>query len=204
MDDGHPLFAALYDPLTRVAERRLRPERAWLTEGLSGRVLDLGCGTGAMFPYLCGRDLDLHALEPDPHMRKRAKRRAADLDCSIGIREGRAESLPYPDASFDAVVVSLVLCSVSDVEESVAEIARVLAPGGECRFLEHVRAEGWRARVQEALTPCWRRAAGGCRLDRETPAAFVSNPDLRVETLQRVPVGLPPVAPTLRGRAVRE
>ncbi|MEM4781053.1 MAG: class I SAM-dependent methyltransferase [Halalkalicoccus sp.] len=204
MDDDHPVFAALYDPLTRLAEHRFEPHREWLVEDLSGRALDLGCGTGATFPYLCGRDLDLHAVDPDPHMRRRAERRAADLDCAIEIRAGAAESLPYPDDQFDAVVVSLVLCSVADVEASVAEIARILKSGGECRFLEHVRAEGWQARVQEALTPCWRHVAGGCHLDRATPESFVSNPDLRVETLQRLSVGTPPVAPILRGRAIRE
>lgn len=204
MGDTHRVFAALYDPLTRPAEHRLRPHREWLADGLSGHVLDLGCGTGAMLPYLCGRDLDLHAVEPDPHMRKRAKRRAAELGCSIEIRAGEAESIPYPDDRFDAVVVSLVLCSVSDVEASVEEIARVLKPDGECRFLEHVRAEGRRARLQEVLTPCWRRVAGGCRLDRDTPASFVSRPDLRVETLQRVPIGMTPAAPILRGRVVHQ
>lgn len=205
----HPVFAALYDPLTRLAEHRLRPHREWLVEGLSGRVLDLGTGTGAMVPYLCRRGLELHAIDPDPHMLRRARRRADDLDCGSGIgieieiREGRAESLPYPDDFFDGVVVALVLCSVDDLEASVAEIARVLKPGGECRFLEHVRAEGWQARAQEALTPCWQHVAGGCQLDRETPAAFVANPDLTVGTLQRVGVGVRPVAPILRGRVIR-
>jgi ubiquinone/menaquinone biosynthesis C-methylase UbiE len=199
----HPTFAALYDPFLWLAERRLQPHREWLVEGLSGRVLDLGAGTGATFPYLRGRGLDLHAIDPDPHMLRRARERAAKLDCAIEIREGRAESLPYPDDTFDAVVVALVLCSVESVEASVEEIARVLKPGGECRFLEHVRAEGWQARIQEVLTPCWRRVAGGCHLDRETPAAFVSNDDLTVETLQRVGVGVPPAAPILRGRVER-
>ncbi|MCH7660880.1 MAG: class I SAM-dependent methyltransferase [Euryarchaeota archaeon] len=204
MSNTHPIFAALYDPLTRLAERRFEPHREWLVADLSGAVLDLGCGTGAMFPYLCGRGLDLHAVDPDPHMRNRAKRRAEELGCAITINEGKAESLPYPDDYFDGIVVSLVLCSVSDVEKSVSEIARVLAPGGECRFLEHVRSEGWQARVQEGLTPCWQHIAGGCQLDRNTPEWFVSNPDFRVEALQRVPVGVPPVSPILRGRAVRE
>lgn len=204
MDDVHPIFAALYDPVTRIAERRFRPHREWLVEDLSGRVLDLGCGTGAMFPYLCREGIDLHALDPDPHMLARAEDRAAELGCSVELHEGYAETLPYPDDHFDGVVVSLVLCSVDGVEESVAEIARVLKPGGECRFLEHVRAEGWRAELQERLTPCWRHLAGGCRLDRETPHAFVSEPGLAVETLQRVPVGVTPVSPVLRGRAVRE
>ena len=71
-------------------------------------------------------------------------------------------------------------------------------------FLEHVRSEGWQARVQEGLTPCCQHIAGGCQLDRNTPEWFVSNPDFRVEALQRVPVGVPPVSPILRGRAVRE
>lgn len=98
-----------------------------------------------MLPYLRGRGLAFHAIEPDPHTRRQARRRAADLDCGIELREGRAESLPYPDGFFDAVVVSFVLCSVESVETSVGEIARVLKPGGERRFLGHVRAEGWRA-----------------------------------------------------------
>lgn len=204
MSDTHPFFAALYDPLTQLAERRLRPHREWLVSDLSGSVLDLGCGTGAMFPYLCESDLDLHAVEPDPHMRKRAERRASELGCAIAINEGRAESLPYPDDHFEGVVVSFVLCSVSDLEKSVSEIARVLAPGGECRFLEHVRADGWQARVQERLTPCWQHAAGGCQLDRPTPKWFVSNPDFHVETLQRANMGAPPVSPILRGQAIRE
>lgn len=202
MDDAHPMFAALYDPLTRLAEKRLQPHREWLAEGPSGRVLDVGAGTGAMFPFLRGQGLDLHAIEPDPHMRRRAERRADDLDRPVTIEEGRAESLPYPDDTFDRVVVSLVFCTVSDVEASVAEIARVLVPGGECRFLEHVRADGWQARLQEILTPCWRHVAGGCRLDRETPEAFVSHPVFRIETLQRVEAGVVPVSPILRGRAV--
>lgn len=85
--------------------------------GLSGRVLDLGAGTGTTFPYLRGRGLEIHAIDPDPHMRRQAQRRA-DLGCEVGLRD--VPSLPYPDGFFDWVVVSLVLRSV----ESVDEIAR--------------------------------------------------------------------------------
>lgn len=203
MESDHPVFAALYDPITRFTQKRFRSHREWLADGLSGSVLDLGTGTGAMFPHLSGRGLDLHAIEPDPNMRTRAEERAADLDCALDLREGRAESLPYPDGRFDAVVVSLVLCTVSDLAASVDEIARVLKPGGECRFLEHVRGEGRHARFQELLTPCWQHVAGGCQLDRETPAAFVSHPALTVGTLQRTGAGMMPVEPVLRGRVVR-
>lgn len=97
----------------------------------------------------------------------------------------------------------LRLCSVESVETSVDEIARVLKPGGECRFLEHVRAEGWQARLQETLTPCWKRVAGGCRLRSERSRDLASRSDLTVEPLQRVRIGVPPVAPVLRGRARR-
>ena len=76
-----------------------------------------------------------------------AERRAAELGCKVELRERRAESLPHPDGFFDRVVVSLVLCSVGSVEESVDEIGRVLKPGGECRFLEHARSEGWQTRA---------------------------------------------------------
>lgn len=200
---GNRVFAALYDPITRFTQRRFRPHREWLAADLSGSVLDLGAGTGAMFPYLCGRGLDLHAVEPDPNMRRRARRRADDLGCALDLREGRAEALPYPDGRFDAVVVSLVLCTVSDLAASVDEIARVLGSGGECRFLEHVRARSWRARLQERLTPGWRRVAGGCRLDRETPGAFLGHPDLTLETLYHTGTGVFPVTPVVRGRAIR-
>lgn len=138
----HPVFAALYDPLTRLVDHRLRPHREWLVEGLSGRVLDLGAETGATSPYLCGRGLAFHAIEPDPHIADRPD----GATSTSAVRSSSARDAPsrcYPDGFFDAVVVSLVLCSVESVETSVDEIARVLKPGGECRFLEHVRAEDW-------------------------------------------------------------
>lgn len=200
---SHPVFAALYDPVTRLAERRLRPHREWLARDLSGAVLDVGAGTGAMFPYLCAsadEAVELHAIEPDLHMRERARERARELDCAIDVRDARAESLPYPDDAFDVIVAAVVFCTIGDPDRALDELARVLDPEGEIRFLEHVRAPGWRGRLQGALTPCWRRVAGGCELDRPTVRRFAGHSGLALAEHERLDLGVTPVAPVVRGR----
>jgi ubiquinone/menaquinone biosynthesis C-methylase UbiE len=205
-DDGHRLFAAVYDPVTWVAERFWFPRhREYLARDLRGRVLDLGAGTGATFPYLRnagGGDLEVHAVDPDPHMCRRARARAADLGLSVEVREERAESLSYDDDSFGAVLSGLVFCTIPDLDRAMDELARVLRPGGEFRFVEHVRADGVLATVQRLLTPAWRVAAAGCNLDRETGGRF--DADDRFETVETERFrGIPPIDPVLRGRLRR-
>jgi len=141
-DLDHPVFAGLYDPVMALPERLLLGEyREFLAADVSGRVLDVGAGTGAQFPYIADRDevASLDAIEPDSHMRRRAAERAADSDLEIRVEDARAESLPYDDDTFDAVVASFVFCTIPDQQTALDEIARVLAPGGEFRFVEHVR-----------------------------------------------------------------
>jgi len=205
---AHPLFAALYDPVTAVAERALfREHREYLARDLSGTVLDLGAGTGAMFPYFAdgarAADLAVHAVDPDPYMRRRAERRAAGLGLDVGIVEADAGALPYADDAFDAVVSSLVLCTVPDVEAAVGEVARVLAPGGEFRFFEHVRGEGWYGAVQDAVTPAWKIAAAGCHLDRDTGEVLRAQGAFDVADVERFAPPVPLVTPFVRGRLVR-
>jgi SAM-dependent methyltransferase len=197
----HPIVARLYDPVMSLAEREtLPPHRKFLADDLSGRVLDLGAGTGAMFPYFAGADADLHAVEPDPHMRAQASERAADLDLAIGLSDASAESLPYEDDSFDVVVASFAFCTIPDHEAALSEAARVLRPGGEFRFLEHVRGEGTAGRVHDLVAPGWHAVAGGCHLNRETGALFRADDRFRLLEYEQLSGGFMPI---IRGRMER-
>lgn len=210
---SHPVFAAIYDATLPLSERLMRPHREYLAADLSGRVLDLGAGSGAMFTYVAdaagqaGRtgtdDLEFHAIEPDPHMRRRAADAASEADLDVDLRDARAESLPYPDDSFDVVIAGVVFCTIADPDAALDEVARVLKPDGEFRFLEHVRADGWRATGQDLLTPVWKRAAGGCHLNRETVDRFVGHDAFEVIEVEQTDVDAFPATPAIRGRLKR-
>ena len=199
----HPIVAAMYDPVTRVFEWRIRPARQALAAGATGDVIDIGAGTGAMFPFLCAEPAveRIIAIEPDPHMRRRAASRATECDCQITIRDDRAEHIDLPPDSVDTAVMSLVGCTILDVSTALDEIARVLKGGGELRFLEHVRATGIRAGVQSMITPIWSRVAGGCRLDRETVTIIEQHPEFTITAVERAGGSVFPVAPILCGTA---
>ncbi|WP_408957382.1 class I SAM-dependent methyltransferase [Natrinema sp. 74] len=199
----HPVFAALYD---RLPDRLLPgPHREYLAADLSGRVLDLGAGNGPLFRYAAaaGADLEYHAVEPDPNRRRRAAREATDVGLEVRLRDARAESLPYADDDFDIVIAGLVFCTIADPDAALDEVARVLRPDGELRFLEHVRNDGWRAQAQDALTPLWKRAAGGCRLNRETIERFVAHDAFEDIEVERLQFGFFPATPIFRGRLRR-
>ncbi|WP_425498597.1 class I SAM-dependent methyltransferase [Natrinema salinisoli] len=201
----HPTFAALYDRC--MPDRFLiGRHREYLADGLSGRVLDVGSGNGAMIPYAAdlGADgLEYHAIEPDPHMRRRAASTAERSDLRVHLRGDRAESLPYVDDAFDTVLSGLVFCTIDDPDAALEEVARVVKPGGELRFLEHVRADGWRARAQDRLDPLWERAAGGCQLNRETVERFVGHDAFDALEIERIEFGVFPATPIVRGRLRR-
>lgn len=146
----------------------MRAWRARAVNDLTGRVLELGAGTGLNFPHYQG-GIAVVAVEPDPHMRARAERRARAASAPITLVTARAEDLPFPDQEFDAAVITLVLCSVDDVARTLGEVRRVLRPGAAVRLIEHVRApQALLAAIQVALTPLQRRIAGNCHLDRRT------------------------------------
>lgn len=201
-DSGHPLVAAVYDPVTAGFERWAFGEhREYLVGDLGGKVLDLGAGTGATFPYFAGREgVTVEAIEPDPYMRRKAESKAKEVGLSVEIHDARAESLPFPDAAFDRVVASMVFCTIPDVETALSEVARVLKPGGELRFLEHVHADGWRGRVQTLAAPLWRRLAGGCHLDRRSGSTLSAAEAFDVAEIERLDLGITPVWPFVRGR----
>ncbi len=171
--EGHRWFAAVYDILMRPGERgpigRIRPQ---LLEGLHGDVLEIGAGTGANFAHYPAESRVI-ALEPDPYMLKRAEAKIVALGVTnVDAQRAPAEHLPFDDASFDAVVSTLVLCTVRDLPASLAEVRRVLRPGGEFRFLEHVRGEGLLGRLQDLVQPVYGWFFAGCHANRRTEAAF--------------------------------
>ena len=156
----------LYDAVCALAEwRGLGRWRRWVTDGARGRTLDVGCGTGRNLPFLPPGSV---GLDPSAEVLGRARRRAP----GARLVQGSAEALPFRDESFDTVVSGLVLCSVPDPARALAEVRRVLRPGGSLRALEHVRATGtWQARWQDVLQPAWTRLTGGCHPNRDTERA---------------------------------
>lgn len=201
-----PGFARLYDAVMALPEQYfLGDHRSSLADGLSGRVLDLGSGTGAQFPAFADQEAitAVQAIEPDPAMRERARDRAEGLDLRVDVVGADAEALPYDDGSFDAVVASLVFCTIPDAEAAFDEVARVLAPGGEFRFLEHVRATGGVGVVHDLLAPCWHPVAGGCHLNRQTGDLFRGDDRFELLEYDRFESGLTRGAPLVRGRLER-
>ncbi|HEV8635333.1 MAG TPA: class I SAM-dependent methyltransferase [Chloroflexota bacterium] len=194
---GHPWFAAFYDLLSRGEEERIvAPLRRWVVGEATGRVLEIGAGTGLSFPYY-RRDVQLVATEPGPYMLRRARRRAAALGLPVEFHAAPAEALPLPDASFDAVVCTLVLCTVADPVRALGEVRRVLKPEGTFRFIEHVRGHGWLGRAHDLVTPVWRRIGAGCHPNRRT-GETIEAAGFRTVRLEegRLPPGLPLIAGT--------
>ena len=142
--------------------------RAHLVPDLGGDVLEIGAGTGLMFPHY-PQGVRLVAIEPDDEFRVLAAERARAARATVEVRPGIAEHLPFPDGSFDAVVVASVLCSVRSVEAVLSEVKRVLKPGGKLRLIEHVRSERPLAgALQTAFNPAWKAInRQGCNMDRD-------------------------------------
>lgn len=164
------LYATL---IARADEAGLGARRDELVAGLHGHIAEIGCGTGAMFGHY--RDVEhVTAMEPDAAFAARARDAAHDARVPITVVEAIGESIPLDDASVDAVVVALVLCSVDSVDNVCAEIARVVRPGGEVRLLEHVRSpKRVRGLLMDAVNPLWLRVNGqGCRLNRDPVPAL--------------------------------
>jgi SAM-dependent methyltransferase len=155
----------LYDLGLAFAEwRGLGRWRTWLARGATGRTLDLGTGTGRNLPLL-GPGARAVGVDPHADALARARRRG------IPLVVARAEALPFRTGAFDTVVVGLVLCSVEDPDAALAEVRRVLRPGGALRLLEHVRAGGLLGRLQDLAQPAWTAFTGGCHPNRETERA---------------------------------
>ena len=197
-------FAALYDRgLKATEEAGLRAMRRELLAGAGGRVLELGAGTGVNLDLYPDAVEDLVMIEPDPHMAKRLRARLVESARSATVVEASAERLPFEDDSFDAAVATLVLCTIPDPAAALAEAARVLKPGGQLLFVEHVRAEDpGLARWQDRLERPWRFLGDGCHCNRDT-VATIAGSRFELKEIQRgqMPKAPPIVSPLVRGSA---
>ena len=173
MEDGSTTpaggHAAVYDAVMWPFERAAGG--AWrrrLAAAARGRVLEIGAGTGAQLSWYAP-GARVTALEPDESMRARLRRRAARARAVVEVAGGRAEALPFAAASFDTAVSAFALCTVADPAAALAELRRVLTPGGRLLLLEHVHLPWEPGRsLQSLAAPAWEAVAGGCRLDRDT------------------------------------
>jgi SAM-dependent methyltransferase len=184
----HPVFARLYLRISAAAEAAGAAEhRDRLVDGLAGRVVEGGAGNGLNFGHYPSTVTEVVAVEPEPRLRQAAGEAAARAPVEVRVVDGTSTSIPLPDASVDAGVASLVLCSVPDQAAALGQLLRVIRPGGELRFYEHVRAsdQGW-ARWQRRVDPVWTRIAGGCHLTRDTEEA-IRDVGFMIESSDRFP-----------------
>ena len=199
------IFAAGYDAVSASMERNFMGDvRRDLLANASGRVIEIGSGTGVNLQHYPRTIEELVCTEPEEPMAKRLGRKAADTDLPVRIVKAGAEDLPFEDDSFDTAVATLVLCTVPDPASSLRELARVLKPGGRLFFIEHVRAQDpGLAKWQDRLHPLWLRFGHGCNCNRPTLDTIEASP-LRVEDFRRgrIPKSPPIVRPLVTGVAV--
>ena len=196
-------FAAAYEPFLAAAERAgMRRHRRDLLARARGRTLEIGAGTGLNLEHY-PRDLDdLILAEPDRWMRGRLTHTVRRAGSRARVFAGAAEQLPVPDAAIDTLVATLVLCTVTDLEATLREITRVLAPDGQLLLIEHVRSESpTLASWQDRLSMPWRHFAAGCHCNRATGEALGDagfDLDARPAAWRAMP---PIVRPLIIGRA---
>jgi ubiquinone/menaquinone biosynthesis C-methylase UbiE len=201
----HPVFARCYARVGHLMDAEIRDHRRRLLAGLTGRVLEVGAGDGLNFPHYPAAVTEVLAIEPEPYLRRLALAAARQAPVPIRVVDGTAEALPAPDGAVDAVVASLVLCTVADQGQALAEVRRVLRPGGRLHFYEHVRASDPRlARWQDRLERPWGWLVGGCHPNRDTVAAITAA-GLQVVQLDRFGLQAmpPPARPHVLGVAER-
>jgi ubiquinone/menaquinone biosynthesis C-methylase UbiE len=191
----HPRFAAFYERYARLgSERRLTDPLRQETAGQAyGVVLEVGAGTGLNFSWYRPEQVErVEAIEPDAAMLAYARERISQASVPISLTQASVEALPFADASFDSVVVSLVFCSVEDPAQGLQEIKRVLKPQGTLFLFEHVRSQGaWVARLQDALVPLTTRLFGNCHWNRDT-AQTVQEAGFAITYVRRLKGGLAP------------
>lgn len=202
----HPFFARMWTVMSAHETPLLRRLRTENLAGLSGRVLEVGAGTGTNFAFYPGTVTQVIALEPETRLASRAREAAVAAPVPVTVIESTIESMS-DTGSFDAVVCSLVLCSVVDPEDVLHQLNSILRPGGELRYFEHVASTGWRGSLQRlADATVWPRIAGNCHTHRDTERV-ITEAGFSLEAARRLwtfPAWVPlPVAEVAVGRAVK-
>jgi ubiquinone/menaquinone biosynthesis C-methylase UbiE len=171
----------------------------------SGRTLEIGAGNGFSVPYYTDQVEALTLIEPNPEFRDQLRSVIATAaPGDVAVMDGDVHALDFPDASFDTVTASLVFCSVTDPQQALAEVHRVLRSGGRFLFHEHVRGHGLRGVIQDLMTPLQRRLADGCHANRDFESLLFES-DLELDELvrTRMPAAAPTVVPLVMGAARR-
>jgi ubiquinone/menaquinone biosynthesis C-methylase UbiE len=199
-DVSNPIFVRFYRRNRRSAVKRGENEhRRRALEGLTGRVVELGPGDGANFPLYPSTVTEVIAVEPEPRFRRQAEEAARGAEIPVRVRPGGAEALPLEDESVDAVLASLVLCTVPDQAAALAEARRVIRPGGELRFYEHVHADRQplRAFLEVAdRSRIWPTVGGGCHPTRDTLGA-IKAAGFTIERCEQFPFSPSPAIPKM-------
>jgi ubiquinone/menaquinone biosynthesis C-methylase UbiE len=186
-DRRHPVFARAYARAgAQLEDAGMRELRRELLDGLAGTVVEVGAGNGLCLPHYPASVTRVHAVEPEPHLRGLLTEAAARAAVPVTVHAARAEHLPLPDDSADAVVLCLVLCSFDDRPAALAEVCRVLRPGGTVRFLEHTVADtpGLRRLQRVVDATVWPHLTGGCRTSTDT-IGLLTAAGLAVTALRR-------------------
>ncbi|GAB1639815.1 class I SAM-dependent methyltransferase [Krasilnikovia sp. MM14-A1259] len=206
---SHPIFAWYYQRVSVTMDRAGGAEhRAALTAGLTGPVIEVGAGNGRMFAHYPPQVTRVVAVEPEPRLRAAAEEAARTAPVPVTVVDGLADALPGADGEYDAAVTALVLCTVPDQSTALAEIRRVVRPGGQLRFFEHVAADhpGTLHRIQRLVdATVWPRLLAGCHTSRDTLTA-IRSAGFTIDDVHhfRFPPGPPsPAAPHIRGTATR-
>lgn len=202
----HPFFARIWPFIVAHEAEPVRALRRENLAGLSGRVLEIGAGMGTNFAFYPQTVTELVAVEPEPHLALRARAAGEDAPIPVTVTADTAEQFSDQDP-FDAVVCSLVLCSVTDQLGVLQHLRSLLRPGGELRYLEHIASAGARGRLQQFVDATfWPRIAGNCHTHRDTERV-IKAAGFDVESTRRewtLPTWAPvPVAELVLGRARR-
>lgn len=179
---GTWIFPRMLDLVMR--QKQMTPLRERIGQAASGRVLDLGIGSGLNLPFYGPRTSQVLGVDPSEELLRLAEERAGKAPVSIELLKGSGEALPLDDKSVDTVVMTFTLCTIPDAAKAVSEIRRVLKPDGALLFAEHGRApDPGVARWQDRMTPVWKRIAGGCHLNRQ-PNVLIQSAGFAIDALE--------------------